>query len=251
MPLQPVEVEAPPAVLQHLVDLTAKTWTKLGEEHAHWSVLSWPEFLSGEIYEARFFATGQSDFQVVSTFFERSGFAMPTGSALELGCGVGRLTRHLAGAFGKVVAVDISQPHLTIAGKHLSEAGITNVELVHLTTPQSLDGLPQVDLFYSIIVLQHNPPPVAFDLLSRCLQHVAPGGFAYFQIPTYRRDYRFAVADYQQDEFGRMEMHVLPQPKVLALLRRHGFEILEVQEDGAVGDLDMASHTFFARRRPA
>ena len=250
--LQSVEVEAPPTVLQQLVDMTATTWTRLGEQHAHWSVLTWPEFMSGQLDVERFFHTGVHDFSVLATFFERSHVIMPTsGKVLELGCGVGRLTHHLAAKFSQVVAVDISKPHLAVAAKHLSEAAIHNVELVHLTSPETLDSLPQVDLFYSIIVLQHNPPPVAYELLSHCLERVAPGGFAYFQVPTYHRGYSFSVADYIQDPNGHMEMHVLPQPTVLALLRRLDFEIMEIQEDGAVGDVNMVSHTFFARRRQA
>ena len=57
------------------------------------------------------------------------------------------------------------------------------------------------------------------------------------------------MENYVQDEQGRMEMHSIPQAKVLSLLQQSDFEILEVLEDGAVGDPNIVSHTFFARRR--
>lgn len=192
----------------------------------------------------------EDDFAVLSRFFERSSLSMPVNDyVLELGCGVGRVTKQLATHFQAVTAVDISEPHLSLATKYMEASGLQNVRFVHLQRPADLDDISQVGLFYSVIVFQHNPPPVAFDLLRRCLLRVKPGGFSFFQIPTFKKDYCFAVESYVPDILGRMEMHVVPQTKVLSLLQQSGFEILEVLEDGAVGDTNMVSHTFFARRR--
>ena len=248
-PPQNVEVVTDQDSLQRLVNVTAATWTQLGKQKAHWSVLTWPEYLLAEIDEARFFQTGADSFMEVSRFFERSALSIPDDDCvLELGCGVGRVTKQLATHFQAVTAVDISAPHLSLAAKYMGSSGLTNVRFVQLRRPADLDEIPQVGFFYSIIVLQHNPPPVAFDLLRRCLSRVKSGGFAFFQIPTFKRDYCFTVESYAPDKNGRMEMHVIPQAKLLSLLQQSGFEILELQEDGMVGDPNMVSHTFFARR---
>ena len=249
-PPQNIEVVTNPDALQRLVDLTGATWTQLGKQSAHWSVLTWPEFLEAEIDESRFFRTGEHDFIVLSRFFERSSLTMPfNDSVLELGCGVGRVTKQLATHFRAVTAVDISEPHLSLATKYMEASGLENVRFVQLKRPADIDEISQVGLFYSIIVLQHNPPPVAFDLLRRCLLRVRPGGFSFFQIPTFSKDYCFNVENYIPDEQGRMEMHATPQTKVLSLLQQSGFDILEVLEDGAAGSPNIVSHTFFARRR--
>jgi SAM-dependent methyltransferase len=244
-----VDVEASPPELQRLVDLTARTWTRLGQENAHWSVLSWPEFLSDHIDHELFFQTGASDYAVLSRFFERADSKLPDDAeVLELGCGVGRITRHLCSGFRHVTAVDISAPHLALAEKQLSDASIGNVSFQHLTEPRDIDDMPSVGLFYSVIVLQHNPPPVAYDILRRCLMKVEAGGYAYFQIPIFRKEYSFSVSTYAPDEEGRMEMHVIPQLKINQLLQSLDFSVLEIREDGATGDPEMVSNTFFARR---
>jgi hypothetical protein len=45
-----------------------------------------------------------------------------------------------------------------------------------------------------------------------------------------------------------MEKHVLPQAAIHGLMRRHGVDRLEMQEDRAVGHPDIISNTFFARK---
>jgi hypothetical protein len=42
---------------------------------------------------------------------------------------------------------------------------------------------------FSVITLQHNPPPIMAWLLSQLLGCLNPGGVAYLQIPSYRSGY--------------------------------------------------------------
>ena len=67
---------------------------------------------------------------------------------------------HLSTLFSRVIAVDISIAHLDLCRLKLEEEKVENVELRHMETIRSLDTLPEVDAFYSVIVLQHNPPPI-------------------------------------------------------------------------------------------
>ena len=74
-------------------------------------------------------------------------------------------------------------------------------------------NLEQADLVYSVIVLQHNPPPVIHMLVRAFLKALNPGGVAYFQVPTYRVGYRFSPGEYLENEgktHAMMEMHVIP-----------------------------------------
>ena len=59
-----------------------------------------------------------------------------------------------------VTAVDISSAHLALAQQHAIENAVHGIQWRHLESISALEDLPQVDVVYSIIVLQHNPPPV-------------------------------------------------------------------------------------------
>ena len=245
-----VEVDLSDHDLDVMLRRTALAWQKLGEADPHWSVLSWDEFHSGTLEEKSFYATAEYDLRVLMSYFERAGYSLDqVVDAIELGCGVGRITAGLAAKLTSVVAVDISASHLKLAEEYLSKREIRNVRLLRLTSTSGLEELPPCDLFYSVIVLQHNPPPVIAKILRQVLTKVRVGGFAFFQVPTYCASYSFSPSAYKYDPLDRMEMHAIPQKEVLGILDDAGFRLLELQEDGAVGDSSMASHTFFARKR--
>ena len=75
---------------------------------------------------------------------------------LEIGCGVGRMTVHLAEIFGHVDAIDISDEMIAIARRHLGAAA--NVSL-HVTSGRDLApfGDRSFDFCFSFIVFQHIP----------------------------------------------------------------------------------------------
>src|SRR5690606_35365601 len=99
----------------------------------------------------------------------------------------------------RVVAFDISQNHIDAARRALEERGVTNVDFVLVRGPDDLRHLEGVDLFFSIIVLQHNPPPIIVDILKAAFEGLKPGGILYFQVPTYGADYSFIEKEYRDD----------------------------------------------------
>ena len=96
-----------------------------------------------------------------------------------------------------------------------------------------LAKLADVDLFYSIIVLQHNPPPVMMEILDRAFASLRPDGVAFFQIQTYSMNYTFSAQDYLKaiGESKGMEMHFLPHREIFDLARQHDVFPVEVQPD--------------------
>jgi hypothetical protein len=123
------------------------------------------------------------------------------------------------------------------------------VRLHRLESIDGVDELPRVDLVYSIIVLQHNPPPVMRELFGRLLGRLNEGGVAVIQVPTYLAGYRFDVNDYLATSGEQMEMHALPQREVFALARRAATDVLEVFEDQWTGwGAGSQSNTFVLRR---
>ena len=171
-----------------------------------------------------------------------------TRSIVELGCGVGRITRFLANRFDSVVAADISPGNLALCGQYLKREGVRNVDVLQLQKLAEIDAVPAIGGFFSLIVLQHNPPPVQLFLLKKLLGKVAPGGFCFFQVPTAKPGYRFSAEDHIKSPISEMDMHCLPMRHVFGLLAENDFRVMEVIKDSWSGD-DFHSHTFFAVKR--
>jgi ubiquinone/menaquinone biosynthesis C-methylase UbiE len=103
-------------------------------------------------------------------------------SALEIGCGVGRMTRMLARVFGRVTGVDISEEMIEQARRNTAD--LNNVNLV-VGDGCSLSGLPDssLDYAFSYIVFQHIP---SYEVISSYCREVfrvlRPGSLFKFQV---------------------------------------------------------------------
>jgi SAM-dependent methyltransferase len=245
-----IEWQTDPDTEKTLLDYVKTTWTKLGENEPHWSVLSSDEFKSVNITEhyESFYASGATDARLIAAVLERHGIPEGRyGRILEYGCGVGRATTHIAKLFREVVAVDISASHLSLAEKTVIDAGCRNVRFLLGKTPDF--GMEEsFDLFFSYIVLQHNPPPVIALVLRRMFKYLLPEGLAIFQVPTYVPGYRFNVAQYLlEPKLETIEMHCFPQQVIFQMARDAGCICLEVREDAAM-DFPWLSNTFVFKK---
>jgi trans-aconitate methyltransferase len=249
---QEVEVDAAPEVLARMVAHVEATWTQLGEREPHWSVITDPRFKQEQIggHRGLYREWGRLDEEHLPAAAARAGVDLSRRqTCFELVCGTGRVTEWLARRFPRVVAADISRAHLAVAEGAIAEAawaeaaaaekaaGATparalNVTFLHLARLDDLAALPEYDVLYSRIVLQHNPPPLIAMILARLLAGLAPGGVAYFQVPVWLPGYRFRVADYlAQLEPGGMEMHALPQRRLLQIVQDAGCMVRDLVED--------------------
>jgi hypothetical protein len=93
------------------------------------------------------------------------------------------------------------------------------------------------DIWFSRLVLQHNPPPLTAMVLRRAMSLLNPGGLAHFQLPTYARNYHFKTKEYMEKPGFGIEMHVFPMPAVFEIAAETGCEPLEVWHDNSLGDL--------------
>lgn len=251
-----IEVDATPEQLAALFDRIATTWSDLGDDEPFWSVISRDDFRAGATDEAidRFYALGEINLEQLEATLRRCGrdpdeFA----SVLEFGCGVGRVSWCLARRFGGLVAADVSAPHLELARRRLRETG-QRARFVHVTDTSSVDALPSAALVYSVIVLQHNPPPVIDFLLRRLLDRIEPGGAAVLQLLTYRPGYRFRIDDYLADGASAgdepIEMHVLPQRRTFDAISDQGCRLVEILPDSWAGNHPRwLSNTLVVERR--
>ncbi len=253
-PANQVEIEMSRDLSEKLRAHVQATWTLLGEEAPHWSVLSSEEFRPQNIAdnEASFYGSGEQDLNTLLGVLARQEIKpkdLPV--CFEFGCGLGRVTLPLAETFKRVIACDISASHLAVARRRAKDAGHGNITFTQADTGDF--GVHEgFDLWFSRIVLQHNPPPIMHAVLDRALGKLNRGGVAVFQIPTHATGYRFDVRKYVQQlgETREIEMHCLPQRHVFELARKHGLHVLEVREDFSAGPHEHWVSNVFTLRRP-
>lgn len=127
-----------------------------------------------------FWAEGEKDLAIL---LDRAGVALkPDDVVVEIGCGVGRLTRVLAAQAAQVHALDISQRMLDIAADHNGHLG--NVDWL-LGDGGSLAQIEagSADACVSHVVFQHIPDPeVTLDYVREIGRVLKPGGWAAFQV---------------------------------------------------------------------
>jgi SAM-dependent methyltransferase len=244
-----VDVDVAGDVMEQLVARACDQWRKLGETEPYWSVLAHSDFYSDNISDSAldgFYQTGEESARLIDSFAARTGWTVKRGICLELGCGVGRVTPWLAQRFDEVVAVDISPGNLAICDRYLKGKGVRNVETLLIRSPQELDHIESFDFFYSVITLQHNAPPVQKYLLEKILSKIRPGGACLFQTTAEFQNYSFSALTYLEGPQQVMDMHCLPQPVVLKLIRDAGLEAACVTTDPWSGMI--GSYTYFATR---
>ena len=128
----------------------------------------------------RFWGEGEAD---LARLLEIAGVAVEPGSrVLEIGCGIGRLTRGLAARAGDVIALDVSAEMLARARAH-------NEELDNVTwlrgDGSTLAGVEDasVDACVSHVVFQHIPDPaVTLRYVTEMGRVLRAGGWAAFQV---------------------------------------------------------------------
>ena len=106
----------------------------------------------------------------------------PTDDVVEIGCGVGRMTRVLAERAATVRALDVSARMLELAREHNPE--LDNVEWI-LGDGRSLAGIESrsADVVHSDVVFQHSPDPeITLGYVAEIGRVLRPGGWAAFQV---------------------------------------------------------------------
>jgi len=249
-----VDVNVTRDLLDKMLCRVEETWRYLGAVEPYWSVITAEKYKQANFSEnaSDFYESGQGEVNRLFAWLMRNDVNINTESAscCEYGCGTGRVTRWLAARFSKVIACDISQPHIDRARENLNRLGTSNVTFHQIGSLDALSTLSPVDVVFSFIVLQHNPPPVMALILSNLLRILKPGGVAFFQVPVYSLSYAFTAEDYvEQPLTHKMEMHVLPQKHIHAIAREQKCDLLEVGPDGFAGMPGWLSMTFLMRKR--
>jgi len=160
-------------------------WDELGETDPEWAILSDPERRGGRWDSEEFFATGPRDTAAALGRFKE----LPNpvyDRALDFGCGLGRLTRALAGSFDAVTGVDISRA--MVDGASRLNADVPGMKFVVNDRADLRDVADDdsIDLVFSFIALQHVSSTEAIvSYLKEFVRVLRPGGLVAFQLPSH------------------------------------------------------------------
>jgi 2-polyprenyl-3-methyl-5-hydroxy-6-metoxy-1,4-benzoquinol methylase len=125
---------------------TDELWERFAREDAEFFILT-----EDDVDADRFFELGESDAARVLAVAEP--WLRAFGTAVEIGCGVGRLAVPMAGHFERVVALDVSQTMLEKCRVNCEARGVRNVETLDAAAADF--GMFDADLVFSHLVLQH------------------------------------------------------------------------------------------------
>jgi SAM-dependent methyltransferase len=186
---------------------TNSDWKRIALDEPYWGVLSVDQYRGKTISDealGTFFESGEGYVANLLGIINRFLMDRPIGgSALDFGCGVGRLVVPLCRHFDYVVGVDIAEEMLAIAERNTQRFGLRNANFV-----LSDDTLSRIgggfDLVNTLIVLQHIPPDRGLRLMRRLIEATRVGGVCSLQL-TYARDRRFLVHEGPRATFYRRE----------------------------------------------
>lgn len=153
-------------------------WDERARENAAYFVDNQLDYAHPDM--ERFWAEGET---TVDAVLGALGLALGGDEdVVELGCGIGRLTRVLAARARSVRALDVSGEMLERARG--ANPGLEGVEWIHCDG-RSLTGVADAsaDAFVSHVVFQHVPDPeITYAYVADIGRVLRPGGWAAFQV---------------------------------------------------------------------
>jgi SAM-dependent methyltransferase len=173
-----------------------------------------------------FLASGGREVSAIFDGLRTMGVDIRRGTALDFGCGAGRLTLPLASRFEHVTGVDASRTMLTRARELAAAAGISNIDFrAGRSTAIELPSGSH-DFALSLITLQHLPARAQLRYIAELARVLAPGGVAVVQVVTghageprsrIRRGYRRLVPQRWRNAVRRARHPLRAQPEIYAV----------------------------------
>ena len=222
-------------------------WDDLGRVDPFWAMTGTKKFGAWDL-EA-FLQTGEQQVAQVMRDAKQYGYPQKYESALDFGCGVGRLARAFQTHFERYVGLDISDS-LILKAREIN-ASLPNA-VFEVSTSGTLN-LPNAscDLVYSWAVFQHIANrEFVYRLLSEFLRVLSKGGLLIFsamddikllyRLQPRRRLYAILRGVgipgdilYRRLKLYPQEVHYIPQQQITAHLTAVGAKILEVKSDAS------------------
>lgn len=221
-------------------------WQRFAEEAPQFYILTDPELarLDPEERRQQFFSSGEADVKDALACVDRWNHGW--GCAVEIGCGIGRLTLPLARRFAETRAIDVAPTMLKHLQNNAHAAGIENI-LTYQPDEAWDDG--EVDYVYSLLVFQHVPElKIIDDYLTRIGRALILDGVAQLQFDT-----RPSTAAYVTRNLLPDVLLPRSQRKGIRRIRRRLVDLLAIFDRAGLVIADQwghetAQHTFVLRR---
>ena len=219
-------------------------WEIIARRDPWFGVLSNPAFRAGAItpeHRRDFYASGEDDIARLLQWFDQDVGARPSaGRALDIGCGVGRLTYAMAKIVPAVAGYDVAESMLALA----REEAPAHAEFSATLPPGPFAWIN------SYIVFQHIPPPEGLRLIEDALARAAADCFLSLHI-TFWRDHaqpknnpiatarrelaRAASRKGDSDAAQLIRMHDYPMSDVMRLITAASFERIVMRHTNHAG----------------
>jgi 2-polyprenyl-3-methyl-5-hydroxy-6-metoxy-1,4-benzoquinol methylase len=217
-----------------------RQWNELGRTDPLWAVLTERDKKDGAWGVDEFLATGVEEIDAVMADVAAAGLAPGSGSALDFGCGAGRLVQALASHFDQVTGVDVARSMVATAAE-LNRKG-TACRFV-LNERPDLQVIPSdsMDFVYCCRVLQHMPTRLSSGYIAEFVRLLKPDtGVAVFQIPskpstTIIGRLMRVVPGPLVERVRKMQMHGLSPERVTQIVQAAGGEVVKVDADESAG----------------
>ena len=216
-------------------------WERMATADPLWAILTDPEKTGRRWDPEEFFRSGESDVNRTMEEIANLGVHAARGSALDFGCGVGRLTQSLAKHFDHVDGVDISESMIALANQY----NVSERCRFTVNSAGTLAGFPanSYDFICSIIALQHIPPRYIRNYLQEFLRMLKPNGVLAFQLPSTPADPGVAGAAIRLAHhfYGKllkrpvMYMYGIPRDQVVKYFEDRGGRVAGVLPDQSAG----------------
>ncbi len=247
------------------LDSHRRDWNELGELDPFWAVLSDPSRKFGRWDISEFLETGVVEVRELLSIAEKLGYPAARFRALDFGCGVGRLTRALAGHFEECTGVDISAPMVAKA-RELS-GPLANCNFI-LNEEEGLSRFSDdsFDFVLSRLVLQHLPNTRAIESYIREFVRVLrKKGLLVFQLPCFipirnRLQFRRRIYAglrmmgfghdyvYQKLHLHPIRMNHVPEEKVRRMIEFVNAKLVLMRRDPREPSEPILSATYFVTK---
>ncbi len=178
-----------------------KHWNQFGKINPMWAIRSDRADWNSE----EFFRTGEHEIRSILHLVQQTGFPLSMGSALDFGCGIGRLSQGLCQFFAEVSGVDIAPSMIELA-RHFNQYGPKCQYFLNAEANLRLFDDNHFDFIYSNIVLQHVEPVYSQTYIREFLRVAKPASMVVFQLPSEQ-------VQYPLDSQGNVSFHAQALPK--------------------------------------